>query len=84
LIEQHPTPGLQDTELARISQEGALQGPRQSRVGAATPVEATVLPDGNYYLPRTDEIIPADMAAPSPDDRFHHCTYYPVKNEFDR
>jgi hypothetical protein len=43
------------------------------------PVEATVLPDGNYYLPRTDEIIPADMAAPSPDDRFHHCTYYPVK-----
>jgi len=30
------------------------------------PVEATVLPDGNYYLPKTDEIIPADMAAPSP------------------
>jgi hypothetical protein len=38
LIELHPTPGLQDTELARISQEGALQGPRQSRVGAATPL----------------------------------------------
>jgi len=46
------------------------------------PVEATVLPDGNYYLPKTDEIIPADMAAPSPDDRFHHCTYYPIANEF--
>jgi hypothetical protein len=37
------------------------------------PVEATVLPNGNYYLPATDEIIPADMASPSPDDRFHHC-----------
>jgi hypothetical protein len=37
------------------------------------PVEATVLPDGNYYLPATDETIPADMATPSPDDRFHHC-----------
>ena len=49
-----------------------------------TPVEATVLPDGNYYLPRTDEVIPAEMATPSPDDRFHHCTYYPVANEFDR
>ena len=51
------------------------------------PVEATVLPDGNYYLPRTDEIIPADMATPSPDDRFHRCTYplwAPIANEFDR
>jgi hypothetical protein len=47
------------------------------------PVEATVLPDGNYYLPSTDEIIPADMATPSPDDRFHHCMYYSVGNEFD-
>jgi hypothetical protein len=37
------------------------------------PVEATVLPNGNYYLPATNEIIPADMASPSPDDRFHHC-----------
>ena len=37
------------------------------------PVQVTVLPDGNYYLPTTDEIIPADMATPSPDDRFHHC-----------
>jgi len=36
-------------------------------------VEATVLPNGNYYLPATHEIIPADMASPSPDDRFHHC-----------
>ena len=48
------------------------------------PVEATVLPNGSYYLPATGETIPADMAAPSPDDRFHHCTYYPVGNEFDR
>jgi hypothetical protein len=47
------------------------------------PVEATVLPDGNYYLPSTGEIIPADIATPSPDDRFHHCSYYPVANEFD-
>jgi hypothetical protein len=39
------------------------------------------LPDGNYYLPTTDETIPADMATPSPDDRFHHCTYYPVAND---
>jgi hypothetical protein len=39
------------------------------------PVQATVLPDGNYYLPTTDEAIPADMATPSPDNRFHHCTY---------
>src|SRR5262245_36664201 len=46
------------------------------------PVEAIGLPDGNYYLPRTDEIIPADMAAPSPDDRFHHCTYYPKFDEW--
>jgi hypothetical protein len=48
------------------------------------PVEAAVLPNGSYYLPATGEIIPADMAAPSPDDRFHHCTYYPISNEFDR
>src|ERR1700747_3100434 len=39
------------------------------------PVEATVLPDGDYYLPKTDEIIPADMATPSPDDRFHRCIF---------
>ena len=45
------------------------------------PVEATALPDGNYYLPKTDEVIPADMATPSPDDRFHHCYY--MANEFD-
>ena len=42
-----------------------------------TPVQATVLPDGNDYLPKTDEVILADMAMPSPDDRFHHC-YYPM------
>jgi len=47
------------------------------------PVQAIVLPDGNYYLPESDETIPANMASPSPDERFHHCTYYPVANEFD-
>ena len=47
------------------------------------PVQATVLPNGNYYLPTTNEIIPADMATPSPDDRFHRCAYNPVANEFD-
>ena len=47
------------------------------------PVEATALPDGRYYLPESDEIIPADMAAPSPDERFHHCTFYEIRN-FDR
>ena len=30
------------------------------------PVQATVLPDGNYYLPESGETIPADMATPSP------------------
>src|SRR5262249_26432400 len=48
------------------------------------PVEAVALPDGNYYLPGTDEVIPADVAAPSPDDRFLHCFYYPIAGEFDR
>ena len=47
------------------------------------PVEVTVLPDGNYYLPRTEETIPADMATPSPDDRFHHCIYHPWVNAVD-
>jgi hypothetical protein len=47
------------------------------------PVEATVLPNGNYYLPSTGEVIPAEMATPSPDDRFHHCTYFPAASEFD-
>jgi hypothetical protein len=37
------------------------------------PVEALLLPDGNYYLPASGEVISADMATPSPDDRFHHC-----------
>jgi hypothetical protein len=46
------------------------------------PVEALALPDGSYYLPGTEEIIPADMAAPSPDGRFHRCTYFPT-NEFE-
>src|SRR5215468_10115867 len=39
------------------------------------PVEAVALPDGSYYLPGTGETIPANMAAPSPDDRYHHCYY---------
>jgi hypothetical protein len=47
------------------------------------PVEAKVLPNGNYYLPATGEIIPADMAAPSPDDRFHRCAYTPVPTGWD-
>jgi hypothetical protein len=47
------------------------------------PVDAFVLPNGSYYLPETGETIPADMASPSPDERFHHCIYYPVANEFD-
>ena len=46
------------------------------------PVQVTVLPDGNYYLPASDEIIPADMATPSPDDRFHRCAFNPVVSEF--
>jgi len=37
------------------------------------PVQPIVLPNGNYYLPETGETIPADIALPSPDDRFHHC-----------
>ena len=48
------------------------------------PVQVIVLPNRNYYLPSTGEIIPADVAAPSPDDRFHHCIYYPMATEFDR
>jgi len=47
------------------------------------PVEAMVLPNGNYYLPESDETIPASMASPSPDERFHRCFYYPIANEFD-
>src|SRR5262245_42734343 len=45
------------------------------------PVQAAVLPNRSYYLPTTNEIISADRA--TPDDRFHHCTYYPMANEFD-
>jgi hypothetical protein len=45
------------------------------------PVQATVLPNGSYYLLAINEIIPADRATPSPDDRFHHCMYYPVVND---
>jgi len=42
------------------------------------PVQATVLPNGNYYLPETGETISADMASPSPDGRFHQCIHNPV------
>jgi hypothetical protein len=47
------------------------------------PVDATVLPDGSYYVPATGEVIPADMATPSPDDRFHHCIFYPLASAYD-
>ena len=47
------------------------------------PVQATVLPNGSYYLPTTNEIIPADRATPSPDDRFHQCTYFAVNYDFE-
>jgi hypothetical protein len=47
------------------------------------PVEALALPNGSYYLPGSDEIIPADMAGPSPDNRFHRCAYYPLVHEVD-
>jgi hypothetical protein len=39
-----------------------------------------VLPNGSYYLLRTGKTNPTDMAAPSRDDRFHHCTCYPMAN----
>jgi hypothetical protein len=42
------------------------------------PVQVRVLPNGSYYLPTTNEIIPADMATPSPDDRFHQVDQYRV------
>jgi hypothetical protein len=48
------------------------------------PVQVTVLPNGNYYLPETGEIIPADMATPSPDNRFHRCAYLLETLELDR
>src|SRR6266478_9794906 len=46
-------------------------------------VEAIALPNGDYYLPASDETIPAAMATPSPDERFHRCSYYPFANKFD-
>jgi hypothetical protein len=58
-----------------------------SQIQDCKPVKAVVLPNGNYYLPETGENIPADMATPSPDDRFLHCIYYPlapIANEFER
>src|SRR5215470_5117149 len=47
------------------------------------PVQVTVLPTGNYFLPETAEIIPAGMATPSTDDRYHHCIYYPLAKPVD-
>ena len=48
------------------------------------PVQVTVLPNGSHYLPSTGETILADLATPSPDDRFHHRIYYPIATELDR
>src|SRR5262244_1897294 len=45
------------------------------------PVQAIVLPNGTYYLPESDETIPANMATPSPDNRFHRCSYNPVPHD---
>jgi hypothetical protein len=47
------------------------------------PVQVTVLPNGSYYLPTTNEIIAADRATPSPDDRFHQCTYSALAYDFE-
>ena len=47
------------------------------------PVKALPLPNGSYYLPESEETIPANMAMPSPDERFHRCAYNPVPSEFD-
>jgi len=47
------------------------------------PVKALTLPNGSYYLPESDETISANMASPSPDERFDHCTYSAVPSEFD-
>src|SRR5262249_1760703 len=40
-------------------------------------------PNGNYYLRASDEIIPVQLATPSPDNRFQPWPFYPVANEFD-
>src|SRR5262249_37148044 len=61
---------------------GRQRGPLCCSGQHCKPVEATVLPNGSYYLPASGEIIPADMATPSPDDRFHHCIYYPVATDY--
>jgi hypothetical protein len=47
------------------------------------PVQVIVLPNGSYYLTTTNEIIPADRATPSPDDRFHQCTYSALSYDFE-
>jgi hypothetical protein len=48
------------------------------------PVKALARPDGSYFLPSTGETIPADMAMPSPDNRFHQCFYFPTGYEWER
>src|SRR5262249_41823783 len=65
----------QPVSAGRIGPNRPLSSPL---LNLPRPSIAVVLPDGNYYLPGTDEIIPADVAASSPDDRFHHCIYYPL------
>jgi hypothetical protein len=39
------------------------------------PVEVQVLDQDHYYLPASGETLPSQMARPSPDGRFHRCTY---------
>ena len=39
------------------------------------PVEAIPIDHNQYYLPASGETIPRNMAAQSPDERFHRCTY---------
>src|SRR5262245_1272338 len=52
-------------------------------------VSSTVLAHDIYSTLRDRDghlccgIIPADMATPSPDDRFHHCFYYPLAKVVD-
>src|SRR5262245_29978611 len=43
-------------------------------------VETTETPMKGYYIPASGEFIPAAMAHPSPDERFHRCTW--PRNEY--
>jgi hypothetical protein len=47
-------------------------------------VEERIVSQWRLQRGRMGPTIPADMAAPSPDERFHHCIYYRMINEFDR